>query len=507
MNMNQIKAKLKFYLSKNYNVLLIGEHGTGKTSIVKQIFEEENINYAYFSASTMDPWVDFIGIPKERMSVEGTPYLDLVRPQSFAEDKIEAIILDEFNRSHKKVRNAVMELIQFKTINGRHFKNLRVVWAAINPHDEEETYAVEKLDPAQYDRFQVKIHFENKPDRAYFAKKYGPEWAGIAIDWFNKATNHFEEMKKKNAAAALDIYRISPRTLDYALQIAHDGGEIQDALPSIYNVSELWRELSQGSTSSILKKLFDAKDTAAAKTFVNKSNIIENAVALIKKNKEYKDFFIPLINSEDLVRFATQSDDSILEFMTDANRIADYVETLESIEKSKQLSPTKLNKIIKALNEHRVNLRKQGLVTDKVTYLETKKTMTADEMKSFMAEITSKETIDKLNILTQDRERVYNQILNNYPSNFINKESEIAMLKILFKIIESSQHGSMVGKYDSMIPLINSITRKLMDNGVDVNAIQAAIKTKVPVEHMRLSKIQTYLDSNLNILHAKITVV
>ena len=44
--------------------------------------------------------------------------------------------MDEFSRAHKKVRNAVMELIQFKSINGRKFKNLKIVWAAINPDDD-----------------------------------------------------------------------------------------------------------------------------------------------------------------------------------------------------------------------------------------------------------------------------------------------------------------------------------------------------------------------------------
>ena len=59
----------------------------------------------------------------------GNSYLDLVRPQEFQDDEVEAIFMDEFSR-HKKVRNAVMELIQFKSINGRKFKNLKIVWAA-----------------------------------------------------------------------------------------------------------------------------------------------------------------------------------------------------------------------------------------------------------------------------------------------------------------------------------------------------------------------------------------
>ena len=61
--------RLKKYYDCEMNVLLTGEHGVGKTSIVKQAFEEKglvlNESWLYFSGSTLDPWVDFIGIPKE----------------------------------------------------------------------------------------------------------------------------------------------------------------------------------------------------------------------------------------------------------------------------------------------------------------------------------------------------------------------------------------------------------------------------------------------------------
>jgi MoxR-like ATPase len=48
-------------------------------------------------------------------------YLELVRPKAFRDDEVQALFFDEFNRSHKNKRNAVMELMQFKSINGRKF--------------------------------------------------------------------------------------------------------------------------------------------------------------------------------------------------------------------------------------------------------------------------------------------------------------------------------------------------------------------------------------------------
>jgi hypothetical protein len=180
-------ADLKFWIENNFNVLLKGKAGTGKTSVVLDAFKKYNLKYKYFSTSTMDPWVDFIGVPKEKTDENGKSYLSLVRPKEFEDDDIEAIFLDEFNRSHKKVRNAVMELIQFKSINGKKFNNLKMIWAAINPDDDEDQkYDVEPLDPAQIDRFHIMVNVPYTPHVTYFRNKYGENIADTAINWWKE---------------------------------------------------------------------------------------------------------------------------------------------------------------------------------------------------------------------------------------------------------------------------------------------------------------------------------
>lgn len=209
--------KLDFWIKNNYNVLFIGEHGVGKTSIIEEAFNRHNVRWRYFSASTMDPWVDLIGVPKEQRTDDGRMYLELVRPLEFQIEPIEFFVFDEFNRAPPKVRNAVMELIQFGSINSHKFQHLRGVWAAINPYDEEETYNVEELDPAQEDRFHIQYQLPYMPDKQYFVNKYGEHLGLRAIDWWNFLPDEHKKL-------------VSPRRLDYTLDVYTKGGDITDVL-------------------------------------------------------------------------------------------------------------------------------------------------------------------------------------------------------------------------------------------------------------------------------------
>src|SRR6516164_4345388 len=100
------EERLDFWIEHNFNVLFVGHYGAGKTTQILEAFKRNNLKFKYFSAATMDPWCDFIGVPKIVTDERG-PYLDYILPRDLRDDTIEEIYMDEFNRSHKKVRNAV----------------------------------------------------------------------------------------------------------------------------------------------------------------------------------------------------------------------------------------------------------------------------------------------------------------------------------------------------------------------------------------------------------------
>lgn len=269
-----LESDLDFWIKNNLNVLFIGKHGVGKTSLVEAAFNKHGLKWKYFSAATMDPWVDFIGIPKEKKDGD-REYLDILPPKDFSDDSIEALFFDEFNRSPKKVRNAVMELIQFKSINGRKFKNLKFIWAAINPKNEKDEYDVEELDPAQVDRFHVHIEVEYKPVKEYFDATYGKELSNSALEWW-----HSLNVETKNL--------ISPRRLDYCLDIFKRGGNLRHVLPKGINVKDLIKTLKDGPIKDKIQNLITSKSKANIEAFLSDINNRDVITKDIKEAKLFK---------------------------------------------------------------------------------------------------------------------------------------------------------------------------------------------------------------------------
>ena len=286
----KLKSKLKFYLEHGQNVLLEGRAGTGKTTIISEVFDEAfgKDGWLYLSGSTLDPFVDFVGAPKEVTNSKGDSYLEFVLPKHFVLKDIKAIFIDEYNRAHKKVRNGCLELIQFKSINGKKFQNLKCVWVGINPFTDEEldkNYDVEELDDAQLDRFQIQIKLPYQANLDFFVKKFGVDIAKSAIEWWNNIPRQTQ-------------LHVSPRRLEYALQVHNFGGDIFDVLPIESNPSKLLTLLTIGNIEEKLNDIFSKNDYKAAQSLFGSENAYQSSIPFIVKNKSYKKFFLPILDQE-----------------------------------------------------------------------------------------------------------------------------------------------------------------------------------------------------------------
>lgn len=175
---------------------------------------------------------------------------------------------------NKVVRNALLELQQFKSINGRKFPKLKMVWGAVNPpkgdDDEGADYDVDELDPAQLDRFHVVVELPNEPDVKYFRNKFGDYHGKILVDWWHD--------QPKDALKIL-----SPRRLDYVGECFKKGLDVKFLLPVSANVKELVKKLSMDEKEELINMLLNKPDEEQMKMFFSDE---KNVLKYKKRLKE-----------------------------------------------------------------------------------------------------------------------------------------------------------------------------------------------------------------------------
>jgi len=453
---------LDFWIKHSYNVLFIGHAGVGKTSIVKEAFNRNRLRWKYFSASTMDPWVDLIGVPKEQKDDDGTPYLDLVRPKEFQKDEIDALFFDEFNRSHKKVRNACMELLQFKSINGKKFNNLKLVWAAINPDDEGD-YDVEKLDPAQEDRFHIKVQVPYKPDRVYFIKNYGEEIAKSAIAWWEGLP---AEQKPK----------VSPRRLDYALDVFRNNGDMRHVLHEAANVSKLVLTLKHGPISDALQKMQDAGKLDEAKVFLAHENNYAAALEWLVKRVERMKFFIPALPLEKvstLIAGYKTALDAALDLVTSNDDIKKLIENILGTNQNKNLA----NKIRKEIKVNKtlsdmfivpktIACFNMGTMPEKPFFnsspVKMKNNQTGLPDFSVVVGFCLTDMNSKPYMNTIERRKVYKKMESSIPSKLTSGEA-LTALEVLSKVAAHSHVKTLLG-LKTFMGMVNHCVNQLAQN-------------------------------------------
>ena len=223
--MKRIREMISLCMTHHRSVLLIGPHGVGKTQMVRQEASRQGLVMKYFSAPTLDPWADLVGIPvPTAVTAEGPQrrQLDFIRPPDV--DSAQMLFFDELNRAHTKVQNAVLEAIQFRSINGQPLPRLQMVWAAVNPPGDG--YHASELEPALLDRFQVHLTVPPRPSVEYYkdAGKLPEKVARTLVTWWERDLD--DRLRKV----------ISPRRLEYIGQSYLLGIDLKFTMPQAESV-------------------------------------------------------------------------------------------------------------------------------------------------------------------------------------------------------------------------------------------------------------------------------
>ncbi len=138
-------------------LLFVGTHGTAKTILCKRIAETLSLKYHCYDASKA-LFEDILGFPnpnslrKEKIEYISTPISIW--------DK-EFILIDEISRANFQTQSKWLEIIRSRKIMGLEIKNLKYVFAAMNPQNYVGTFEIDK---ALLGRFSMIVEI---PDLKY----------------------------------------------------------------------------------------------------------------------------------------------------------------------------------------------------------------------------------------------------------------------------------------------------------------------------------------------------
>jgi len=234
------------------------------------------------------------------------------------------------HNSHKKVRNSVMELLQFQSINGHVFPNLEIVWAAINPSDDDDLeFDVDPLDPAQEDRFEIHVTIPYQPSESFFTKKYGAETSKAAISWWSKLPDNIK-------------LEVTPRRLEYAIDCVRKNINLRYILPEKALPKKLYHLLRSGLPEDAIRNFMKNNDTDAARKWLANENNFDAIKRIIVKEDECMSFCLPLLDGERVISIIADERDVRNEVFSNPHI---YIEILKDIANGSQNNTLKKNAV------------------------------------------------------------------------------------------------------------------------------------------------------------------
>jgi len=201
MKPSDVKFLSKKIMQSDEVPLLWGHFGVGKTDIAKQIAEETGRELIILVISQMEPG-DLIGMPSR--DENKTTFL---KPDWWPENENSIILIDEINRAHRSIRNAIMQLLIDRRIHNHVLPEDCWIMAAANPPDEEYDQVELITDPAFMSRF---FHLDISPN-----DKDWIDWAkkeGIDKNTINFIENYPEYLSNDNQISIRLDLRPSPRS-------------------------------------------------------------------------------------------------------------------------------------------------------------------------------------------------------------------------------------------------------------------------------------------------------
>ena len=152
--MNELEPVILAALAGESTLLLIGEHGSGKSMLLERVASALGLQWRHYNASLLS-FDDLVGYPVP--DTEGR--LQFVKTPA-AIWGAQAVFFDEISRARPDIQNKVFPIIHERRVQGIDLEGLTYRWAAMNPpqaEDEGDYLGSEPLDVALADRFAFHV--------------------------------------------------------------------------------------------------------------------------------------------------------------------------------------------------------------------------------------------------------------------------------------------------------------------------------------------------------------
>ncbi len=154
-----------------------GNHGIGKTELVKAFAQEKGCDFRYIAPSQLEEMGDLIGLPAADLSNQTTSFL----PPAWVPNQPGPgiLLLDDINRADERILRGLMQLFQFGSLISWQLPDQWMIVLTANP--DQGDYRVTPMDHAMLTRMShVTMQFDVKV-WAKWAEKNSIDSRGISF--------------------------------------------------------------------------------------------------------------------------------------------------------------------------------------------------------------------------------------------------------------------------------------------------------------------------------------
>jgi hypothetical protein len=273
MNISQLLQTIPYLKDANLVANVIGKHGIGKSSVIKQFAKDNGYGFYPFFLSQMSDVADLLGLPEFDRDKNGKAIsTSFIHPAKLPKQERSILFFDELNRASKDLLQAIFQLALEGTCHDYILPKDSIIIMAMNPATDD--YSVLDFgDKAFGDRF---VHINLDPSHEEFHTFMRSKYGTSDISTFLQTqTKLLEELD------------LAPVTLDFVKPSRRSWDRLQ-ALQNTGIPTNLFRECGMGIVGATAMIAYGSWQESQAKVLDGK-DILNN---YSKVKKTFKGYFL-----------------------------------------------------------------------------------------------------------------------------------------------------------------------------------------------------------------------